>query len=376
MTAAAGGGLRVDRVRRVAGGGALPAGAANARHRWASRRGVLLAIEGAGVVGLGEASPLPGPSPDDVDAAGRALDAVGRRLEGTPLSLGSGADPLDAAAAAVERLAGDLPPSARFAVETAILDLVGQVRGTPLAILLGAQPGARVEASALLGDPGAVDAVDRARRLVAAGARTLKLKLGTRPVDDDVAAVASLRGALGPSVALIGDANGVWSIDQARRAIAGLAPLAVGLLEQPVAPADLAGLGPVAIPVWADESLTSPRTRGEILALPHLAGVALKPTVLGGLGAARAIAREAARRGLGVAVTHALEGPVALRACVALALALAPAGPRAGLWPHPGLAAWPDVGAVATPAMAIDPGAGLGLTAHERALLVPPREIS
>ena len=282
-------------------------------------------------------------------------------------------DTLDAVSAAIDGWGIGLPPSARLAVETALLDLVAQLRGVPLPILLGADAGARIEVSALLGDPGEDGALGRGASLVAEGARTLKLKLGGRSIADDVAAVAALRDALGPSITLIGDANGVWSIDDARRALERLAPVGVGLVEQPVAPADLAALGPVPVPVWADESLTVAATRGEVLALPHLAGVALKPTVLGGLGAARAIAREALGRGLGVAVTHALEGPVALRACAALALALAPGAARAGVWPHRGLAAWPDLGPVSIgPELGIAPGAGLGLTAHDRALLLGP----
>lgn len=373
----------IGRAWLVPGGGELPELARDARRRWSSRRGVVIAIEVGGVVGLGEASPLPGFSLDDVTDAARALEEVARRLVGVTVAVEPGADALDVVEHAIDRLSVELPAAGRLAVETALLDALGQQRGQPVAVLLGADATARLEVSALLGDPGASDALARATTAIASGARSLKLKLGSRPVAADVAAVAALRAAIGPGVALTGDANGAWAIPEARAAATALAPLGVVVVEQPVAPADLAGLGEIAIPTWADESLTPPGARAAVLAMRHVAGVVLKPTVLGGLAAARRVARAAAAAGKGVVVTHALEGPIALRACSALALALASVdargagddrpsrGARAGLWPHAGLGAWPAVGAATIGAeLAVDPRPGLGLDRGERAALL------
>jgi L-alanine-DL-glutamate epimerase-like enolase superfamily enzyme len=67
----------------------------------------------------------------------------------------------------------------------------------------------------------------------------------------------------------------------------------------------------------------------------------LKPTVLGGLVACLALAREAAARGLAATVTHTFDGPVALAAAAELAAALPGGGPACGLDRHGGLDAWP-----------------------------------
>jgi L-Ala-D/L-Glu epimerase len=48
-------------------------------------------------------------------------------------------------------------------------------------------------------------------------------------------------------------------------------------------------------------------------------------------------------RGLKVSVSHVFDGPVALAACAALALALAGQVAACGLTPHPGLQAWPEM---------------------------------
>lgn len=364
--------LRIRALRLLSGGGSLRESAGDARRTWDRRRGVLLCLETDDGVALGEATPLPGASEDDVTAASRALDRAREALLGTTVRLGSDDDPLDVVAEIAARaLAPVDSPAARLALETALLDALGRATGRPLASLLGAPPGAEVEISALLGDPCESGAIDRAVALAASGARTIKLKLGASGVDADGRAVRALRAALGPAITLIGDANGAWDLEEARVATSRLAASDVALVEQPVAPELFARLGALDVPVWADESLTPRETRTAVVALPWLGGIACKPTLLGGLHATRALARAAASRGLGVALTHALEGPIALAACAALALALADVAPRAGLWPHVGLGAWPEIEpAVRGPRLVGSAAPGLGLTDEERARLL------
>jgi L-alanine-DL-glutamate epimerase-like enolase superfamily enzyme len=368
--------VRDVRLRR--GGGMLRRPASDARRSWSERRGVLIEIELEGeddAVGLGEASPLPGFGTDRPDDAARALDAAARSLRGTRLDLPRTQEVLDRIAAVVDRALDGAPaPSARMALETALLDAIGQRAGLPAAALVGPAPGA-VEVSALLGDPAADGAIARAHRLIEAGALSLKLKLGAGPLEDELVAVRRLRDALGAGPRLLADANGAWDAPTARAAATALASLGVVAIEQPVAPHLLVGLGPLRLPVWADESLLDPSERDRVLSSRWLAGVALKPTALGGLAVCRDLGRRAAARGLGVAVTHALEGPVALAACAALAHALADVAPRAGLWPHAGLDAWPECAVgVPTPRSAPSRASGLGLALGDRARLraLPP----
>ncbi len=364
--------LRVRALRLLSGGGSLRESAADARRTWDRRRGVLLCLETDEGTSLGEATPLPGASADDVTAASRALDHARDALVGSTIRLTAEDDALDVVSdVAARALAPIDSPAARFALETALLDALGRASRTSMASLLGAAPGSEVEISALLGDPCEPGAIERAVALTASGARTIKLKLGASGVDADGRAVRALRAALGPSITLIGDANGAWDLEEARVATSRLAASDVALVEQPVSPELFSRLGALDVPVWADESLTELDTRSAVVALPWLGGIACKPTLLGGLHATRTLARAAASRGLGVALTHALEGPVALAACAALALALVDLAPRAGLWPHVGLGAWPDMDpAVRGPRLLLPSAPGLGLGEEERARLL------
>src|SRR5439155_7333732 len=108
--------------------------AENERGRGLSRRGLLLRlVDGAGCVGQGEASPLPGYSPDSLGGCRAAL----LRVAAWPRP------PLDAERPLEPQLRARLDaidpalPAARFALETALLDLAAQARGAPLWALIG-----------------------------------------------------------------------------------------------------------------------------------------------------------------------------------------------------------------------------------------------
>jgi L-alanine-DL-glutamate epimerase-like enolase superfamily enzyme len=67
----------------------------------------------------------------------------------------------------------------------------------------------------------------------------------------------------------------------------------------------------------------------------------LKPTILGGALRSMRIASLARARNLGVIVTHALDGPVATTAAIAIAHAIS--ADAAGIDAHDGLAAFPTI---------------------------------
>jgi L-alanine-DL-glutamate epimerase-like enolase superfamily enzyme len=79
--------------------------------------------------------------------------------------------------------------------------------------------------------------VAQARRWAAAGLPAVKVKVGGRAVAEDVERVTAVREAVGPGVELMIDANQLWDLPTARRAIAALAPLGLHWVEEPL-PAD------------------------------------------------------------------------------------------------------------------------------------------
>ena len=122
--------------------------------------------------------------------------------------------------------------------------------------------------------------------------RIFKLKIGRRPVREDVAHVAAIKKALGDQAAVRVDVNMAWSELDAQHGLAGLVDAGCELVEQPVASVDalarLTGKHPIA--VMADESLMGPETA---FALARVAGAnvfAIKIEQSGGLQAAQQVA--------------------------------------------------------------------------------------
>jgi o-succinylbenzoate synthase len=308
------------------------------------RRIVLLRlVDEDGNRGRGEASPLPGFSPDSAAACATALQRAHLRLGEMPDRL----PPVTAVTLGLASLEGDLAsvPAAGFALETALFDLIGRRRSLSIAECLGGpRPYRSVPVNGLLVARGDESLVERGRRLVEEGAPALKVKLRAR--DDagfalELRTLHALRAALPEGFELRADANGAWDVEEARERMAALAPLGLRFVEQPVAAPRLLELGPCAVPWAADESLLVPGMAERLLGAEGCVAFVLKPALLGGLIRGVTLGARAQARGLDVVVTHLFDGPVALAAAVELALAL-PRPPLAcGLHPHDAPGGWP-----------------------------------
>jgi o-succinylbenzoate synthase len=324
-----------------------------------------------GATGWGEASPLPPFSRDDVEACARALEALFPRLARVDEALAIG--PAIHAAFAPIRADLEATPTARFALETALLDLLARRRGLSVAALLGGGSSA-IEApvnALLIADPPG-DLVARAAALADLGYPAIKIKLRARDdagFDRELAALHAVRARLPAPFELRLDPNGAWSIDEARRRLNALAPIAPRYVEQPVAAADLLDLGRCAVPWAADESLANAADHPRLLRDPGCAAFVLKPAILGSLVVARELALLARAHGKQAVVTHLFDGPIALAAAAELALSLPAPALAAGLDPHDRQGDWPPIvvpqlarrGVVIA---AKAPGLGLDLGAH------------
>ena len=274
---------------------------------------LLTLVDEDGNIGMGEAAPLAGFTSDTIEAAESALR-------------GWAADETDD---------GDSPASvtARAAIDSALLDLAARIAGTTVHRLLAPESPDRLAVSALAtgGSPAAI--ATSAAAAVAAGHATVKVKVGTHGIHDDVDRVSAVRSRIGPDVRLRLDANGAWGVGEALRNLDRLAAFDIEFVEEPVA-----GLDDLAevrlsspIPTAVDESA---RTVGDVSLAVEMGAadlVVLKPSAIGGpLEAARAaaIVRSA---GLDVVVTSLMEGSVGIRAAAHLASAIGALDPAPGL---------------------------------------------
>jgi o-succinylbenzoate synthase len=169
----------------------------------------------------------------------------------------------------------------------------------------------------------AVGAAQAHAIVAASGCRTAKVKVAEpgQDIGDDVARVEAVRDALGPSGRIRVDANGLWSVQVAERALAALAPFGLEYAEQPCRTLDeMAQLRRLTdVPLAADESIRRAEDPLAVRAAGAADIVVLKAQPLGGVRSALQIAEGC---GLPVVVSSAVETSVGLAAGVALAAAL------------------------------------------------------
>jgi L-alanine-DL-glutamate epimerase-like enolase superfamily enzyme len=212
--------------------------------------------------------------------------------------------------------------SAKAALDIALHDLVSQSLGIPLYQFLGSSNRSCTTLTTISVQAVAAMVKD-AQAMTAQGFTSLKLKLGLDP-QEDIARVAAIRQAVGPAIALVGDANQGWQPKAALQVINALeqAMLGVRLVEQPVASWDMANLKYVRdhspLPIFADESVFSIRDAAKLITGQMADGLNLKLAKSGGIYAARAIYDLATAHRIPCMAGCMLESPIGLAAMASL----------------------------------------------------------
>ena len=164
-----------------------------------------------------------------------------------------------------------------------------------------------------------------------AGYGSIKLKVGTRTVAEDVDLFRALGEELGEDISLRLDANRAWDYEEAAEFVGGTAGVRFEYVEEPLAdPWRLPELvGEFGVPVALDESLVGmePEKVEETFAVAFV----LKPTLLGGISRTLRIAGWALRLGVTPVVSSAYESGVGMAALVALAAGIGDSPVPAGL---------------------------------------------
>jgi O-succinylbenzoate synthase len=293
------------------------------------REGILLRLSGDdGSEGWGETAPLPGFS---VETQGEGASQL-RRLAGSMIGREVKEDwvnPYGEFGRGLDRVA----PSVRFGFELAVWNLYGASSGRTLPELVTPSPRAEVPVNGLLaGAPAEV--LEEAQRMRDVGYKSIKLKVGTRTVAEDVALVRALGEELGEGVSLRLDANRAWGYVEAAEFVGGTVGTRFEYVEEPLAdPAWLPGLvREFGVTVALDESLVGmkPEKVEETFAVAFV----LKPTLLGGISRTLLVAERALRLGVTPVVSSAYESGVGTAALLALAAGIGDHPVPAGLDPY------------------------------------------
>lgn len=340
-------------------------------HPWVSARGDFDVREGwlvkmvtdAGLVGYGDCAPLPQAGTESMESAAACLSAWAAKLSGMTVQ--------DALVRIKTETTG--MPAAGCGLETALLDLLAQHGGVPLAYRLNPHSSPVVKVNAALGglDP---QVSERALAAAAEGYSVLKLKVGLAPRNEEISRLQSLAGRLPAGVALRLDANCAWNKVEARDYIDALADLPVESVEDPLANPDMAEWSrlqdKVSFPLAADESLRMMGVDAVFNQSP-VRRVVLKTMALGGLVPALALAHRARVADVECVVTSTVDSAVGVTAALHLAAAVAN-----GLAHGLATSAWlvRDVGvgplvAGATMKLGSVPGLGCRLVAGEELFL-------
>ncbi len=298
------------------------------------REGFMLEIgDEEGRTAWGEAAPLPGLSSEN--------SATTFRLLLQPLQFLKAASLPETPHELLEQLARTpftLPPGVQFGWEMALLNLLSARQGQPLARLFNPNPPAEVVLNALL--TGADQPLpEEAQRLIAAGYPSLKIKVGRRPLEQDISTVRKIQSLLPDTITLRLDANRAWSLEQAVWFCRSIAPRQIEYLEEPLQPQESLAELPrrTGCSLALDESLQELRPE-TFRPFAGLTTVVLKPGFILTLGEALRWTAWSLGRGLRPVFSSSFYAGPATAFLAEIAAALAPAAFPQGLDPYRWLA--------------------------------------
>jgi O-succinylbenzoate synthase len=168
----------------------------------------------------------------------------------------------------------------------------------------------------------------RATLLVNQGYRSIKLKLGQRVLEDDIALTYRVHARLDDKATLRLDANRSWTYAQAIAFGKAIGSLPIEYIEEPLQDASrLAELaGEWSLPIALDETLIA-QDAGDIQPFENLKAMVLKPTLLGGFGRTLEYVKRAHDLSLKTVVSSCFESAIGLNLLAHFASQIAPDTP-------------------------------------------------
>ena len=277
-----------------------------------------------GLVGLGEATPLPDWGGDFHRRAGETQETVSVVVDRVLAPALLGRDPRDvtgASRAMDQVLQGH--NYAKAAIDIALHDIWGKAAGLPLYRMLGGTVRDRVEVAHMIGLMPEDEVLNEAKGAYRDGCRAFQIKGGDDD-DRDVRVVRALRAELGDDVWLRLDANqGYTTAKRALRVLRCLDGARLDAIEQPVIGPREMGLVTrgTDVMVIADESCWDPHDALEVACAGSVDAISIYLAKAGGIARAREVAAIARAAGMVCDVNGSLESGIGTAANVHFALA-------------------------------------------------------
>ena len=204
---------------------------------------------------------------------------------------------------------------AKSAIETALLDLLGKRLNRSLSDLLGGALRTHLPVLWTLASGDTQKDIDEAKELLRSQRHCdFKLKIGSRPLMQDVRHVAAIKAAVGDQASVRGDVNQAWDEATAARGMAALQDAGIDLVEQPTPMKGFAALARLSakfhLPILADESVADATDMYNLAAAGFSGAVALKIAKAGGPLRVLEQASVASAAGIGLYGGTMLEGTI------------------------------------------------------------------
>ncbi|MBJ9954368.1 MULTISPECIES: muconate/chloromuconate family cycloisomerase [unclassified Acinetobacter] len=204
---------------------------------------------------------------------------------------------------------------AKCAIQTALLDIQSQRLGIPVSELLGGRLRDSISVLWVLASGDTEKDIAEAKKMIAAKRHNIfKLKIGSRPLQQDVEHVLAIKQALGDEISIRVDVNRAWSELTAIKGIKMLQDGGIDLIEQPCAIQNIDAMqrltGKFDIAIMADESLMGPQSAYELAKRNAASVFAVKVAQSGGLTEACEVGKLANLAGIDLYGGTMLEGPV------------------------------------------------------------------
>jgi o-succinylbenzoate synthase len=283
-----------------------------------------------GVEGYGEAGPLPKLSIDDVPDFEEKLGEICREISEVPVP--------PSEQAILDLVGPRVPegfPSIRFALETALLDLLNGGKKKILSNdFYDSCQAIAINGLVWMGDHDFM--LEQIRQKLQQGYNCIKMKIGSIDFEQECELLAFIREQYSSEkITLRVDANGAFSKEEALSKLQRLAAYDLHSIEQPIKQGQWNAMKTLAkdtpVPIALDEELigvSRPEKKEKLLDEIQPQYIILKPTLLGGIQATREWIDVAEERGIGWWMTSALESNIGLNAVAQLTSTYQPLIPQ------------------------------------------------
>ena len=272
---------------------------------YSHREGVWIQMKWDNFTGVGEASPLPGFSTETLKEVHYALEGFHQAINGEDLD--------SEELFLLIEIHSQNTPSVRFALETAIYDILAKEEELPLAKYLNTNAQSEIAVNGLAGmhQPGE-------------GFTVMKVKVGFRNLFDEIENMEYLTKSFGEDIQFRLDCNGAFDLPKAIRFCKEMEKFNIDYIEQPLPADNLEDLAELTyhteIQIAVDESLTDFQSAVKIIDEQAAHVFVIKPMVSGGFTECKKIIMLARTENIRTVITSSLETAIGRTACLHLVL--------------------------------------------------------